>query len=852
MDSSATMNPEQSPKLDACKVKILVVEDSLVDTELLLAILESAGYTRVTAIDDPRGVAALHATEQYDLILLDFDLPFIDGLGVIAELQQSYGGRTLPVLVITAHTDRDLRLRVLRAGAHDFIPKPLDSSEVLLRIRNALQLHTLHRQVSAQNLALRRREADLRAILDTMAEGVVTFDHHGRVLSFNHAAERLFSYPVDKVVGHSVALLMPDVRSLELKDAVSHDWPTEEFTKVGVARETMGRRGDGKQFPMELAVSELVRENNKIFVAICRDVSARRQADRALRQAKQELETRVQARTAELTEANRRLLCEIEMRKCTERELAVARDNALEASQLKSTFLANVSHEIRTPLNGMLGMLSLLLESGLQADQDDYARTAYHSGEQLLTLINEILDFSKVEAGRLELEALNYDLRQLVHEVVRLFDAQAARKRLEVAVLVAPEVPPAVVGDPGRVRQILGNLLSNAIKFTERGEVTVRVSVDEVADESVALRVEVKDTGIGIPRSQQRRIFDSFTQVDGSTTRKFGGTGLGLAICKRLVELMGGELGVDSEIDLGSRFWFTLRQRASAPVAAAQIAGELPDLRVLLVEDHGGKFLAIKRYLEALDVRFTVAQGARAMRTALLQGREAGQPFDVALLDVVGLETEGLESVVAVKNDARLAGTRIVLLAAGGLRGHARMAREAGVSAYITKPVNQERLRETLIAVMRPVSVPGSLLTRFDLRSGAAPRILVVEDNPVNQKVAAKILTKLGAQADVASDGQAAVVALEQRAYDLVFMDCLMPQMDGFQATRAIREREALRRQADGAPRRVPIIAMTANAAEADRQKCLGVGMDDFLAKPVTVDAVAGVLTKWLVRSSGH
>lgn len=826
---------------------ILVVEDSPLDTEILLAILQNAGYHNVTALDDPRGVSALHSSRPFDLALVDFELPHLDGLQLLSELRGVHVDAPLPVLVITSHTDRERRLNVLRAGAYDFISKPFDSTEVLCRIHNALDGQLLHKRVREQNATLQRREADLRAILDTMAEGVVTFDARGRIEGFNHAAELLFRYPADMVIGQSATLLMPDVRIVELEDVDGADGVDRGLSVIGLARETMGRHRDGHQFPMELAVSEVVLAHGKVFVAICRDISERRQAERALRRAKEELEQRVRERTAELTDANRRLLAEVEMRKLTEQELCRARDKALEASQLKSAFLANVSHEIRTPLNGMLGMLSLLLDSGLQPDQLDSARTAYQSGEQLLSLINELLDFSKVEAGKLELETLSYDIRQLVHDVVHLFEEQAARKALDVRVLIGPEVPASVTGDPARVRQVVANLVGNALKFTHQGEVTLRISVVSQTPK-LLLRCEVQDSGVGIAPQHLSRIFESFTQVDGSTTRKYGGTGLGLAICKRLIELMGGQIGVQSTEGVGSTFWFLLPQGPGVEVPRDVGAVDLPSVRALLVGDPRGRFISIKRNLEALSLRFCVTPAAGALVEVLRDAQRRGVPYDLVITDAACFESDGFALISSVKMDPEVGKTRIVLFAEGGLRGHARMAREAGVSAYITRPINQERLRDTIIAVMRAPTHDAGLLTRFDLahEPHGQARVLVVEDNVVNQKVAAKMLAKLGFNADVVGDGRAAVRAMDATHYDLVLMDCLMPEMDGFQAAQEIREREAHRLSTFANAAHVPIVAMTANASEQDRERCLAAGMDDFLAKPVTLERLGALLEKWI------
>lgn len=828
---------------DLHEARIVIVDDNPVDNELLMQILYREGFHQVLVISDPRDAVKRFAEQEFDLVILDFNMPYLDGLQVLEQFRGSQHHGWLPVLMLTAQDDRELRIKVLRAGARDFLTKPIDRTEVVARIRNLLEMSLLHNRSREQTRVLERREADLQAILNTVVEGVIIVDEHGRIERFNGAAERLFHYGASEVVGQSINIIIPEPHRSQHDGYLSRYFKTGEAHVIGLNREVSGLRRGGQLFSMELTISEVKLVDRRVFVGICRDISDRKRAEHALHAAKAELEARVAERTSALTESNRRLLEEIEVRKHTEHQLERARDKALEASQLKSMFLANVSHEIRTPLNGMLGMLSLLLDSGLQADQQDYARTAYESGELLLSLINDLLDFSKSEAGKLVLEKINYDFREVVHDVVHLFDEKAACRNLDVAVLVAPEVPPSVIGDPSRVRQVVSNLVGNAMKFTEQGEVEIRLSVDAERSNQVVLRFSIRDTGVGIPSEHRARIFESFTQVDGSTTRKFGGTGLGLAICRQLVELMGGAIGVQSEVGVGSTFWFTIPQEKGVVAATAvDQATNLAALRIVLVGDAKGQFLNIKRHLQALAISFDVVAGATKLIDTL---RAAKGRVDVVIMDVASLDDEGLDVVRAVKADAGLAAVRIVLLASGGLRGQAREAREAGVSAYITKPMNQERLRETLIAVMRATPEQPGWVTRFDLPRHDEPMrgtALVVEDNPVNQKVAVKILAKLGLHADVAMDGQAGIDAVRQHHYDLVLMDCLMPGMDGFQATCAIRALEA----ADSDAVRVPIIAMTANVQDEDRKKCLVAGMDDFVAKPVTLDSMRSAVDRWL------
>ena len=822
--------------------RILIVDDNPIDTELLTQFLYCDGFHRIVILHDPRVAAQRYHQEHFDLVVLDFNMPHLDGLQVLAQIQDAHRA-WLPVIMLTGQEDRELRINALRSGVRDFLTKPLDRTEVVVRIRNLLELSLLHKQSNEQTRVLERREADLQAILDTVVEGVIIVDEQGMVERFNGAAERLFDYPASAVLGQNVNMLIPEPHRAQ-KEAYLADYMQQAPSDVmGSHRETTGLRRGGQVFSMELTLSEVKLVDRRVYVAICRDISERKRAENDLRAAKVELEARVTERTLALTEANRRLLEEIEVRKHTEHQLEAARDKALEASQLKSRFLANVSHEIRTPLNGMLGMLSLLLDSGLQADQQDYAHTAYGSGELLLTLINELLDFSKVEAGKLELDAVAYDFREVVHDVVHLFDEKAASRSLDVAVLVAPEVPPSVIGDPSRVRQVVINLVGNAMKFTEKGEIEIQLSVDAARNKQVMLRFSIRDTGVGIPQEHRARIFESFTQVDGSTTRKYGGTGLGLAISRQLVELMGGKIGVESTPGVGSTFWFCIPQcKVDAVHALADNTMSLEQLHVVLVGDNKGQFLHIKRHLQALNINFDIVAHVSNL-IEVLRGQK--HRVDVVLMDAVCLEEGGLKIVRAIKQDPHLATCRMVCMASGGLRGQAREAREAGLSAYITKPMNQERVRETLVAVMRAPADQQGLVTRFDLPRHGEPirgTALVVEDNAVNQKVAVKILSKLGVHADVAVNGRAGVDAVRQHHYDFVLMDCLMPVMDGFQATRAIRVLEA----ADSDPQHVPIIAMTANAQAEDKQKCLAAGMDDFVSKPVSLDTVREIVERWL------
>ncbi len=646
--------------------------------------------------------------------------------------------------------------------------------------------------------ALRASEARSRSVVSTARDAIVAMDEKGHITAVNAAFEDQFEYFAADVVGQHADLLLAQEGTSLLDDG-------EGGWGGGFTRELLARKESKLVFPVEVSLSAFVLGYDRAYTAVIRDITDR---------------------------------------KAQEKELGEAKLAAEEATRAKSQFLANMSHEIRTPMNGIMGMVALMLQTKLTSEQQEYADAIHNAADSLMTIINDILDTSKVEAGKLEMEQLEFDLRECLESAGDLLALRAQEKGVALIVHFPSDIPTAVIGDRIRLRQILLNLTNNAIKFTSEGHVALRLTHIGGSNGQIRLLFEVMDSGIGIPKDRLDRIFTPFSQADSSTARKFGGTGLGLVISRGLVELMGGDLSVESHEGEGSRFFFEM----DLPLVPESTALPLPDLstyRCLILDQNTANAAAVRALLAPTGIELSYKEAPEAAFEEIWEAAEAEQPYDLILFAYDPVDGNSAQLVYGLHSDPSVASTRQITYCDLQQRSEAVGLIEKGVSFCLTKPLKAlpllEAVCESLNVVMPHLEKLNEPVTQETPFTAENFNILLVEDNLINQKLACRLLERQGYQVDIAGNGQIAVDKLKERTYDLVLMDCQMPVLDGFQATNLIRSHE-------GHHDRVPIIAMTASAMKGDRERCLDAGMDDYLTKPINAQELFATLRSYLTR----
>lgn len=654
-----------------------------------------------------------------------------------------------------------------------------------------------------------RKTLMLEKVTEQFADGITVIDLEGNIVFANRAWGEMHGYDSENIVGRQILLF-------HTPNQFQHEFLPifHQASETGLGSGEIGHiHKDGRIFPTSTVISQMLDEEGHVFGMIlsAQDITEQKRKEQELKQAKQDAEA---------------------------------------ANTLKSMFLANMSHEIRTPLNGVMGVLNLLLSTHLDKEQLDLVQTGKSSADNLLTVISDILDFSKIEAGKLEMEELPFDLRNTVQEVVELPAINSHSKGLEFICFIQPDVPSLLIGDPGRLRQIILNLTNNAIKFTTQGEIVLQVSLESESDTDAKIKFEVRDTGIGISKEKQHSIFEAFQQTDTSTTRLYGGTGLGLSISSKLVEMLNGEIGIESEQGRGAIFWFTALFVKQSGVQEPSVV--LPDSiagkRILIVDDNKTNLDVLAGYLSEWGCGYDSAQtGAHAI-DLIHAVAKVDAPFDAAIIDMLMPGMDGLELGKRIRSDPALKDIKMVMLTALGLRGDAARMKEVGYDAFLTKPIRRSQLLKCLKTLFshqrRDESLNSSaLITKHSLDENARKniRILLVEDNSINQKIALRMLEKFGFSADLSVNGKEALEMLERFDYHIVLMDRHMPVMDGLEATRTIRSDKSGVKNHN-----VPIIALTATAMKGDKESCIEAGMDDYVPKPIEPEALLAAIERFL------
>ena len=848
---------------------ILIVENSRPQANMLKSLLEKNGFRAVIAWDGKHALQFME-TRIPQIVISDITMPEMNGYELCKHIKSHEMYQNLPVILLSALSDPEDIIEALECGADNFLTKPYNEELLISRVRTVMLNQQLRNGLNSKNgidiffagkkhcitskrhqiidlllstyenaayknrelervndeliLLQRRLEQDiverkkaedrlseseqrLNLVLNTVQTGVVIVDSQtGEIADVNQYVADLVGLSKEQIINRKYQnVISPIVKEMPLFCDINNECDSSELTLV---------KASGEQVSILKKVTTIQINQKEYLLESFLDITE-------------------QVRAKE--------------------EIVRAKELAEMANTAKSDFLANTSHEIRTPMNGVIGMVGLLLDTNLTSEQREYAETIRSSTDSLLTIINDILDFSKIEAGKMDLEIIDFDIRVMVEEVCELLSAKAFEKGLEFDCFIHYDVPSLLKGDPGRLRQVLVNLTGNAIKFTEKGHVLIQIVLDKEEEKTVTVRFMVTDTGIGVSEDKCHRLFQPFSQVDASTTRHYGGTGLGLVISKRIAEMMNGEIGMSSQRGLGSTFWFTavLEKQVEGMVQPQGSSIDIHRQRILIVDDNPINRRILKEQIKIWDCYVEEAGDGETALDLLNLAALENRPFHLAIIDMMMPKMDGKALGRKIKANPNTTDTVMVMLTSSGRRGDAELLQDIGFSAYLTKPVKRQQLYDCLSTVLgMPVVVikkPAKpIVTRHTLseEKKRSIRILLAEDNPVNQKVAQKMLEKFGYYSDAVSNGFEVIKALSMIAYDIVLMDVVMPDMDGFEATAKIRDPES-----KVINHRIPIIALTANAMKGDREKCLSAGMDDYITKPVKPQELLDVLEKWVLKT---
>lgn len=800
---------------------VLLIDDNRLILGYLSETLSKKGYNVQTADSGFQALKLIKIITP-DIIFIDLFMPKIAGDRLCLLLRKRPELRKCNIILMSSAVP-ELNLDFSRIGATHVIEKRTlsalakDVVQIIEGNKKARVYADKHHTISIPSNSI---ENKFKAVFENMSEIWFFHDLKGNIIDTNLYTKPNWGY--QKAQLPRIQNLLPP----RFKDRFQYyiQETIENGQTEGVMRAMTGN-GDMRFLEYKATYVKGEPSHPEAIIGIAKDITKRMEAERQLRRLNQELESRVDQRTEQLEKAVKRAS-----------RLAEQKESA---SQAKSEFLANMSHEIRTPMNGIIGMCDLIMGTELNQKQREYANIIRSSARSLLGLINDILDFSKIEAGKLEFETIPFNFKSVLEEVSDMFFAKMSKKKIELITDIGSNVPAELVGDPLRLRQVLVNLTGNALKFTPKGEICITVETRELNSKQAELLFCVRDTGIGMAPEIQSKLFDSFTQADGSISRKYGGTGLGLTISKNIIEMMGGEIWVESKQNEGSRFYFTATfKRSSAKVKPRDlIPAGLKHLHVLIVEDNRSTWMVVKKYLESFGFQTSHAQtGEEAV--AMVKASGSGKPYGLILMDIGLPGIDGIDAAAEIKGMGASSTPPIVMISASGSEEDFQRIRALGIDSFLIKPIKQSLLLDTIMETFgyKTVGIPNNDQGLSGNERFPNVKVLLAEDNRINQKVAAEIFKTIDIHIDIADNGRQAVEAVLSGHYDLVFMDIQMPEMDGYEATRLIRKKLG--------EKRLPIIAMTAHSMQGDREKCLIAGMDDYVSKPIDRKELFAVLRR--------